>query len=383
MNKKNKLSLLFLIIIIVFIIRLLSHYQLFTQKFDFSKIDQIYKQSQFAENPEDRKLIIQDWDLYPYAGLIYLRTGQLNSVNIEHPPLGKYILGLGVLIFKNPNLIQIPIALLLLYLSYLLSLRLLKNEYLAFLIPLFLCLEYLFVHRVSHSLLDLMQTTMINLFILTALDLNKNKKDNKKTKIILGLTLGAVASIKFPVTAIILGSCYFIYLVILKRLKNINKAFKLFFPILIIAISFYIITYLPLLINQGIVAFFDLQIKSLKIHLSHLPEYPPFIPLRVMFLNQWPVWWDKNKPIHQAEEWNILWPVLALSILLSPFTFLKKLNKKEKKKNFLIFLFPWSYFIFLNSRLFFPGYLFLILNFLYLFLIWQLKTITKQFKAVL
>lgn len=369
-----------ILIIIVFLLRLLPYKSSFIQKFNFYKVDNLYHNSQFAKNPEDRKLIIQDWDLYSYAGLVYLKTGQLDRVNIEHPPLGKYLLGLSVLISGSPILIQIPIALLLLYLSFLISLRLLKKEWLAILIPVFLCFESLFIHQLTHSLLDLMQTAMIALFILTAINSNK---DNKKTKIILGLVLGAAASIKFPVTAIILGSCYFIYLIVLKGLKNTDKVISLFMPVLIISISFYIITYLPLLLKQGFMALFDLQIKALKIHLSHLPEYPPFVPLRVMFLNQWPVWWDIKNPIHQAEEWNIFWPVLALSMLLSPFAFLKKLNKKEKKKNLLIFLFPWSYFVFLNTRLFFPGYLFLILNFLYLFLIWQLKTIIKSIKAVL
>lgn len=381
MKKNKSFTFYFFIILIIFTIRLVLHAKVFTEKFDFQAVDKIYHQSQFAKDPADRKIIIRDWDLYPYAGLIYLKQGSLETVNIEHPPLGKYLFAISTLIFGNPNLVQIPLGIVFLWLSFLISLRLLKNRWLSLLVPLAVLFEYLFVHRISHSLLDLFQAVMITFFIWLIIS---QKQNLDKTKALLGVSLGAVASIKFPVTAIILVSCYFIHLISLKGIKKLKHVFPIFVTVAIISFCFYLTSYIPLLVKQGIVGFINLQIKALKIHLSHLPEYPPFIPLRVMFLNQWPVWWDKQNPIHKAEEWNYLWPFLAAAVILSPiFYWLESLKKKKQTKNLIIFLFVWTYFIFINFRLFFPGYLFLILPYMYIFLVWELKIIIKYIKAMI
>jgi predicted membrane-bound dolichyl-phosphate-mannose-protein mannosyltransferase len=375
---KTKKLLFFLIIIFIFLIKIYSEKNSFVQKFDFEKVDKLYQESQFAENPANRKLVIQDWDLYPYAGLVYLKTGQLDKVNIEHPPLGKYLLGLSILLTGNPNLVQIPFALGLLCLSFFISYQLLKNIYLSFLIPLCLINEFLFFHRTTNALLDLFQTAFIALFLFLII-LKPGK--SKLKMIILGLVLGIIASIKFPAAAAILGICFFANLFV--ENKGFKKSFFDFLSITFIGILVFCLTYTPLFLKQGIRGFLNLQIKALKIHLSHLPEYPPFIPLRVMFLNQWPVWWDQINPIHQAEEWNIFWPFLALAIILSPFFYWQCRKRNDLSKKLIIFLFSWSYFIFINSRLFFPGYLFPVLPYLYLLLVWEIKTIFSYFRLAI
>jgi len=369
--KKNKSFLFyFLIILVTFIIRLAPHVEVFSQKFNFQAIDKIYQQSQFAENPSDRKVTIQDWDLYPYAGFIYLTRGELNQVNIEHPPLGKYLFGLSILIFGNTTIIQIPLALIFLLLCFLISVKVLRSKSLALLVPLGVIFEKSFVEQTTHSLLDLFQSTMVALSIWLVI----SKKLDKKVKVFLGLTLGAVASIKYPAVAIILTLSFIVHLAVIKGKGKINQALG----IVLIAILFYLLTYAPLFLQQGMGGFINLQIKALKMHLSHVPEYKPFAPLKVMFLNQWPVWWDKTNPIHQTGEWNILWPFLGTAMLLSPlFCWLYKIKTKS---NLIIFLFSWFYFIFINSRLFFPSYLFLILPYLYLFLLWEIKLIYHWLK---
>ena len=69
---ERKYLLILGIISVAFIIRLLPYSQAFTKKFDFSAVEKTYQQSQFAQDPADRKLTIKDWDTYSYAGLIYL-----------------------------------------------------------------------------------------------------------------------------------------------------------------------------------------------------------------------------------------------------------------------------------------------------------------------
>lgn len=371
MNKKKyrKLFPFFLglfVISTVFFIKIYRFHQNFTSKFNPAELNYLYQNSQFSLNPDDQKFIIRDQDLYAYAGWFYLTTGKIETINIEHPPLGKYLIGLSILIFDNQNLIQIPFGLAFLCLSFLLAQKILKNIYLAVLVPLGLLFEKLFIQQITLSLLDLFQATMIILFILLAM--------SAKTKfkiVLLGLVLGSVASIKFPITPIILGISYFIYLYFLREK---NKIFKTFI-ILVIGICFYLSIYAPVLIQNSPQGFIDLQIKALKIHLSHLPNYPKFVPLRIMVLNQWPVWWDFQSPIHKVEERNFFWFFFAFSTIISPLFY-----KNISKNNLLFFLFSWSYFIFINFRLFFPTYLFLLLPFLYIILFWELKLIFISLK---
>jgi len=370
MNKKLAIVLTVFTLFVSFWLKFTPYLPFFGQKFNFQAIDHLYKHSQFAANPDDRQLVILDWDLYPYAGLIYLKTGKIDQINIEHPPLGKYLFGLSLILFKNSTIIQIPLALLFLYLSFFLGLKLLKNPWWAFLVPLAMLNEVLFTQHTIHSTLDLFQSTTILLFVyLAGLD-----KLNKKTPFILGVVLGIVASIKFPASALILAlSCTIFYLA-----ANKDKKIKSLLIVFSIALLFYLLNYLPLFIKsksfgQGFSDFVSLQIRALKIHLSHLPEYKPLAPLKVMFLNQWPSWWDKANPVVQVEEWSYRWPILALSMFLSPWLYYYSVIKKKKKNLQLIFFFAWLYFIFINSRLFFPSYLLPLLPFLYLFLVAMIK----------
>lgn len=376
--KLNKEIFFYLIIAFAFVCRFLPLRSSFKSSFDFQQISEKYRYSQFAVDPNDRQVIIEDWELYPYAGLVYLKTGILDQVNIEHPPLGKYFFALSTLIFKNPNIVQLPFAIFFLWLIFRISLRCLQNHFWALLVVFGVLAEFLFSHRLTHSLLDLFQATMVSWFIF----LGTVKKSALGKKIFLGLILGAVASVKFPVVAIILTGSYLIkqYFLRNKSLKRILEKESL---IILIGFLFYLFNYSPLFIQNGIAGFFQLQVRAVKIHLSHLPEYPALVPLRVMFLNQWPVWWDKINPIHPAEEWNFLWPALASSILITPLFFFKCLSPRQKRKSLLIFLFSWAYFVFINTRLFFPGYLFLILPCLYLFLLWQIKYLLKLVKSML
>jgi len=366
MELKPKPLFFFLIIILSFIIRLFPYRQSFFQKFDPKGLENLYQHSQFSQNPADRTEIIRDHDLYAYSGWHYFKTADLSTVNIEHPPLGKYLIGLSILLFNNQNIMQIFLAIIFLWVSFLLGFRLLKNPWLALLVPLTLIYENLFIKQTTQSLLDLPQAAMISLFCWSAL--------RKKSPLLLGLLLGTVSSIKFPAAAIILGLSFLIH----SALTNKRQSIKAGIVVLIIALAFYLLTYSPLFLKQGPVGVATLHIRALKIHLSHLPKYPPFVPLKVMFLNQWPVWWDEKNPIHQTEEWNIFWPFLAAGIILSPFFYWQKYKESGKKQFILFFLFSWLYFVFLNSRLFFPSYLFLILPFLYILLFWELKIISSM-----
>ncbi len=341
------LILLILLSLVCFFIKNLNFYQ---QRLDPVALSHIYSQSQFAKEPEKRKLIIQDEDLYAYAGYQYLTTGKLDQINIEHPPLGKYLIGLSILLFNNQNIGQIILGISFLILFYKLSFKITKNIPLSLLLILVFFQEKIFQEQLTHSLLDLPLGVFLVIFLLSLI--NQAKK-NKFNSIIQGLSLGIIAGIKYPTTAFLAWLTMFFYFFIKKEKKIIKKVLMPAF----MAIIFFLILYLPFFIkNPHPFSFYNLQIKALKIHLSHVPEYPKFQVFNVLFLNRWLAWWGKKEYV-QTEFWNILWPILTINFLFSLYKF---------KQNLLIKIWSSFYLIFLSLRLFFPRYLFLLLSFFYL-----------------
>ena len=360
------------LIFILFFLKLLPHKDVFAQTFDFTKAEEVYYKSHYSPQIENRQLFMDDHLLYPFAGISYLTQGTLDSINVEHPPLVKYLFALTYFVFGNPTLLQPFLGLILLFCLYFISKKALSSSLLAFIPPIALVFEELFLIQSTHSLLDLFQTTAILLFILFAILL----KPSLKKQIILGVILGVVAGSKFPTAAFILFGSYFGYRLVWEKKETIKDVCVTGLAALLIYSSLYI----PLLLSTGIQGVVSVHLQALKIHLSHLPHYPPLVPLKVMFLNQWPVWFDEQNPIHHLIEWNILWPLAALALLLSPLVFWK--TAKKSKEVTLILLFSLLYFVFINTRLFFPHYLFPILGFCYLILIWEVQFSIKWLKKL-
>lgn len=361
-NQKQALVLLLLIIGVIFLFLSLitTNLHRYQEKFNFKKLEVLYHSSQFAEKPENRKQIIQDEDLYAYSGWQYLTRGEIDQINVEHPPLGKYLIGLSILLFKNQNIGQIIWGIIFLTLLYRLSFKIVKNAPLSLLLVLIFFQEKIFQEQLTHSLLDLSQGVFLLIFFL--LIIKKNKK--RCHLIVQGLSLGIIASIKYPSTALIAFLTLTAFLII-KKEKEIIKKLSL---IGLAAFFVFLLSYLPFLIkNPNPSSFYSLQVRALKIHLSHVPEYPKGQVLNVLFLNRWLSWWGEKKYL-KTEFWNIFWPILTLSFLISLYKWRQKL-----KDNLLINLWSIFYLISLGSRLFFPRYLFLLIPFFYLHLGYSIK----------
>jgi predicted membrane-bound dolichyl-phosphate-mannose-protein mannosyltransferase len=368
----KKLRLMFFpgLIALALIVKIWPERQLFTAKTDVNQLKSLYQRSQFAEKTENRQAIIEDWDLYAYAGYEYITSGRLDKINVEHPPLGKYVFGLSLLLFNNPLIVQIPLAFVFLLLSYLIADKVLKNKLASFIVPIGLLNEGLVREQISHSLLGLFEATAAALFIWLVI----SKKDKtSKQQLILGVILGMMASIKYPAAAMILGLSYGAQEIINSgRRINIKKIALVSWSALLV----FVLSYWPLLISQGINGWIHVQTKAIRIHLSHVPEYPLLAPVRVMLLNQWPVWFDSKKPFWPVSEWRWSWILLMLSLIYSPAALWIK--RKKIKPWLTMILFVWGYFIFINTRLFFPRYLLILLPYLYLLLLWEIKLLAAR-----
>jgi len=356
-------SLFILATAILFFLNLWQNRWAYTQPFNANLAQFRFEHSQY--NPSKKLFIFQDWEVYSLAGYQYLKTWQLDQINPEHPPLGKYIFGLSIMLFKNPVIVQIFFGIGVLILLYFLAQRFLRNNLLTSLVVFLFSLEQLFVSQLSLSLLDLMHLFFLLCFTLAVLQKRIKKTSEvdachpgrlrKKARwIMAGLSLGAFAATKAPMPAVAASLAIFFS----------GQACKSWLKINLIALFAFLLTYLPFILKNGLVAFLGLIEMAAKIHLSHVPEYPVGSVFGVLFGNFWRTWWNPENLFWKVEGWSLAWPVLGIFFLFSPFIFWR-CQKKLKDFSFIYF-FSWFYFIFIASRLFFPGYLLLLLPFLYL-----------------
>jgi predicted membrane-bound dolichyl-phosphate-mannose-protein mannosyltransferase len=364
---KKYINLLLIILILLSLINtVVKNKNQYLVGFNYNKLNSLYKTSQFAQDVNDRENIIQDEDLYAFSGYYYLTTGDISSINIEHPPLGKYFIGLSAVIFNNQNIGQIFWAVIFLIFLFLISQKILKNTSLALLVVLLFIQERLFIEQITLSLLDLILAVFLLIFWLITL----LKHKNKAWLIVQGVSLGTIASIKYPTIAVMVFATWFIYKILIKTNAKKIKTEALY--LIFLTTIVFLLSHLPFFIkNPNFLSFINLQEKALRIHLSHVPEYPKAQVFRVLFFNQWLAWWGEKNYI-RTEFWNLFWPTTTLIFLAS----LIKI-----KNNLLIKLWSLVYLTFLSLRLFFPRYLFLLLPFFYLNLCYNFQRVYKLIKS--
>lgn len=147
----------------------------FLRPFDFRYFASIYSGSQYIEGPNSKRGIGDD-GLYAFAGYYYLfQKGDVASVNFEHPPLGKYLIGTSILLTGNERFINIFYFAGLLILTYFIGKIILKNSILAACGVLLLALDPLFTDKLFYSLLNLPFTVFVVLAVYCFLKGQKNR----------------------------------------------------------------------------------------------------------------------------------------------------------------------------------------------------------------
>ncbi len=154
--------------ILVFIILNLSVFivsrkSYFLKKFDPEYFGQLYTNSQYVIG--DRSIGgIGDDGLYAFAGYYYFfQKGDVTSVNFEHPPLGKYLIGLSIYLFQNENVINLVYYFLLMITTYFLALKLTKNKIISIVSVFILSINPLLLDHLIRSQLDLPFTLFFTL----------------------------------------------------------------------------------------------------------------------------------------------------------------------------------------------------------------------------
>jgi hypothetical protein len=99
-----------------------------------------------------------DDKLYAVAGWSYVHGASPDAINFEHPPLGKYLIGLSEIFFMNHVMLGFIFSALTLIVIFFVSRRVLANHLVALLPPLLLSLDRLYIDFSSSSMLEIYAT---------------------------------------------------------------------------------------------------------------------------------------------------------------------------------------------------------------------------------
>lgn len=334
--------------------RVVEYWPRYTQDLSGEYWKDRYLQSQWVVT--DSKNTIGDDGLYAYHGYELVRGGDPTIINPEVPPLGKYLIGLCVLLFRNNNIFGLFTGLFCLGAFYLFNRQLFKDRMLAFIPVGLFSFDALFYTQLQASFLDTLYLSFLFLTFLFFL---------RKKFFLAMIMLGCFASVKFSALAVFVIATCLVYLLLQKRRDDLIH----FIPSIVMV---------PVVILLGYSRYFLLGhslIDFLKVEKYIVVFYAIGAKARVfgmaipmLLINRWYTWWDG---VLRIPEWTVFWPVSLMAGFYTGFIL------KAKSPLFLCLLWSIAYLIFLSLTPVYPRYLLLLLPFLYNLFIWVLSQNTK------
>lgn len=288
----------------------------FLRSFDPNYFSKLYSGSQYVIG-EFSKRRIGDDGLYAFAGYYYLfQRGDVTDVNFEHPPLGKYLIGLSIFLFKNENVINIIYFVILLILTYKIGKIILKEKIFAILACFILSLDPLFNDHLLRSLIDLPFTVFFISAVYFFLLSLRNSKYLHLSFIFWGMSFSTKFFPFFVFLYIFLLTVFFFY----KRNKlSIFFITSLWIPII------YSISHISFFFYHPSVVVF---IRHKKWMLSWFTGAPKIFGNLIRNIYT-ATYFDSNNDfvLRKNEHWTSVLPtIVALSLLSFRSNFIKKRN---------------------------------------------------------
>lgn len=337
----------------------------------YETLRKAYYSSQYVKkvNPG----IIPDNTFESFVGGAFIKGENPIHIVHEHPPLGRYIIGLSILIFDNSTTIILPLTLITLIGLYLISKSILINPLISLIPVIIFANEPLFLSKFQYApLLEPIQMTFIVLALYFFI--NGVIKDHYGRYFILSsIALGFVISIRFFILGAALVTSMFLFLFLKKQF---NRRFLIFILSLPLSLVILILSYTKT-IQEGYSIFqvFSIQKYIFFYHKSKLANYFSFWDL-IMF-NRWHTWWGDRRIIFDP-EWFFIWPI---SIVISYGHILLGILKKIRFSDSEIVISLWilCYCILLSIGFSTTRYFFALTPFLYII---SISLIVKVIKLI-
>ncbi len=311
-----------------------------------------------------------DSELYSILGYKYIKGQDPTALHPEVPPLGKQLIGLSIVLFRNQNIINLILGLLELGVLYLISLKLFPNSTLPILVIILESMDSEFRYLLTTANLDTSQLLAFSLSIYFFIRGLKSRNWFYLSALCLGLSM----TIKFYFNGLLLLSILQVVLVLNKRFYS----FISFNKSLLLTVVGYFIPYLPRFAHDpSLISFLKFQ-RWLTGWWAGNAQAPWGGGIRMIATGWWRTWWPGPEFI-RVSEWNILWPsITLLGVLAIVFIALRK-----DILALLIWLWVGTYLIFISMTSAFPRYFLLVspfLSMLTIYFFWSFsQSIRKNF----
>jgi hypothetical protein len=356
---KNLTRCLIIIFFLQLFLLLFSHRSTFTTPYDRPYWQERFEQSQWRLPLSQRT--VGDDGLYLYVGDQLIQGANPSSLNPEMPPLGKYLIGLSILLFGNGNLYGLAINLLALVVFFFLVQTLFQKKTLSLTATTLLALDPLFTSQSFQTMVDNTQLLLLLLFflLLAKISLSQAKKKPLLLPILLGLVLGFFSTTKLP-----LFSPLLLFLGTLLFLKT--KKYWHAFVFVVFSFLACLLPYLRFfLLGHNFLEWLKLQKWIFSFYQQSLLQPNIGSALTTLLFNQY-----QNLFTHTREaidSWTLAWPLIAI---LGTIGLVSLTVKNKKNRTFFLgismILFTLGALLIYNFIPFWPRYLLLLLPFFYL-----------------
>lgn len=325
----------------------------------FPLYENAYYSSQYVKKKNPG--IIPDDTFEAFVGGAFLRGVNPILIVHEHPPMGRYIIALSILLFDNPRTLIIPLLALSFFGLFLILRKVLNNNLLALLPLVVYANEPLTISKFQYvPLLEPIQLPFI-IFALYFFIQGVSQKRYVPWLFLTSIMLGFVISIRFFILGAVLMLAMITYLVLQRKERIRLLVFVASLPLsLVVLFGSYFRT-----IQDGYSLFQILGVQKyiLFYHQSKLENLFSFWDL--LLFNRWHAWWGERIIISDS-TWVIAWPIAT--VLTTGFVLLFLLKKiKINSAGKIILLWILAYSLLLSGGNSTTRYFLPLLPFLYTF----------------
>lgn len=354
--KERFLLIFFLILFFIHTIRIVyAQRSYFLEPYDISYWKDRFEHSQW-QLPLSKRIIGDD-GLFAYVGHQLIQGGNPAGVNAETPPVGKYLIGLSILLLNNPSYYAFFTGIGSLGLFFLVTQKIIKKTIPSLAATLLLFFDPLFFTQLWKSWLDIAQLFFLLLHIALIFSISRTTNLRSTLYLLLsGLALGFFTQTKLPILLPLIITLDLIWLVYKKYVTIIPVFIGGFIVgILLPYVKFF-------LLGNNLLDFIRLEKYIASFYLkSYLVAHKEAI-WKVLLTGSFP---DIVSGVTiKLDEWTIIWPVITVIGIF--FSIKSLIDKKNPLTLKLIAIFILCSLIIYTNIPFYPRYLTIVLPFLYL-----------------
>lgn len=365
----KKFVIIFCLLIFVVQVIQIIYFQrsAFTEKYDISYWKDRYEHSQY-QLPLSKRIVGDD-GLYAYIGYQLVKGGNPAGENAQAPPIGKYLIGLSILIFRSPVYYAFFLGLGSIVIFYFLSRFFLKNNIDAVFVSTLLLLDPLYFSQLWKPWLDIAQLFFLLLNLLFLICMEKSTLRRRIIYAVLGgFSLGFFIETKTPILLPIILSIETIYFL----RKGFKKEYVVFLIGIILAIFSAYTKYF--LLGHSLIDFLKLQKYIVSFWLQTKLDVHMNAIWQTLLFGKFPHITTGIPSI--VPEWWIIWPIITILGVSAIYWIFSKKDSLIWKGGAVFILGSLIIYTFIPS---YPRYLLIVLPFLYLFSIKALNNFVSTY----